>query len=138
MYNMLNTIEERITFVKELKSKIEHEFTDNNYQVFVFGSFLTEEYTPDKSDIDIGIYCESIALAIDMKHFIEEELNKIKLDNDIIIMELTDNSYMNIPIFMYGEPLFNYIREEFIVNLKSLISKWGTNPFEKLSNIDLQ
>ena len=72
---MLNTIEERITFVKELKSKIEHEFTDNNYQVFVFGSFLTEEYAPDKSDIDIGIYCESIATAIDMKHFIEDELN---------------------------------------------------------------
>ena len=31
-----------------------------------------------------------------------------------------------------------YIREEFIVNLKSLILKWGTNPFEKLSNIELQ
>lgn len=129
---MLKTLEDRVIFAKELKNKIESEFTTNNYQVFIFGSFLTENFIPNISDIDIGIYCEYIATAIDIKHFIEAELTKINLENDIIIMELTDNSYMNIPIFMYGQPLFSYMRDEFIDNLKSLILKWGTNPFEKI------
>ena len=129
---MFETLIDRRNYVEELKRKIEQKFTENNYQVFIFGSFLTEDYITNESDIDIGVYCESIAMAIEMKHFIEKELEDIQLKNDIIIMELTDDSYMNIPIFMYGQPLFSYMRDEFIDNLKSLITKWGTNPFEKL------
>ena len=89
---MFETLIDRRNYVEELKRKIEQKFTENNYQVFIFGSFLTEDYITNESDIDIGVYCESIAMAIEMKHFIEKELEDIQLKNDIIIMELTDDS----------------------------------------------
>ena len=129
---MFEKLVDRIKFAETLKNEIEKKFTDENYQVFIFGSFLTEDYIPNKSDIDIGIYSEKIDTAIDIKYFVKSILQSNNLENDIIIMQLTDDDYMNIPIFMYGQPLFSYIRDEFIDNLKSLIEKWGTNPFEKI------
>lgn len=130
---MFDTLVERENFIEQFKKALLKQFPYNDYQVWVFGSFLTEEYTPEKSDIDIGLFCDNTERLNDIYEWVNEYFDKEKLSHDLVIVELdNDNSYMNIPIMFYGKPIMEYFTEKFIDNLKHLIEIWGTNPFDTI------
>lgn len=129
---MFDTLEQREKFVEQLKKEIKRHFPQNNYQIWIFGSFLTNDFVTDKSDIDMGVYSSDVAVTIDIIEYLKEYLDENGIEHDIIPIRLEDTCYMNIPIFMYGETLTSYILPQFIDNLKRLIEIWGTNPFETL------
>lgn len=130
---MFSTLDERKEFVEQMKHNILMQFPDNDYQIWVFGSFLTDEYVSGESDIDIGIFCDNTSKLNDIYGWIDDYLNKEKLAHDLVVVELdNDNSYMNIPIMFYGKPVMEYFTEKFIDNIKHLVSIWGTNPFDTI------
>lgn len=130
---MFNTLEGREKFVNNLKNDILQQFTNSNYQIWIFGSFLTDEYVYGESDIDIGIFCDDISELCDIYDWIDNHLNKENIEHDLVIVELdNDRYYMNIPIMLYGKPIMEYFTDKFIDNLKHLINIWGTDPFSTL------
>ena len=130
---MFDTLVEREIFIEQFKEELLKQFPYDDYQIWIFGSFLTEEYTPGKSDIDIELFCDNTARLNNIYEWVNKYFDKEKLSHDLVIVELdNDNSYMNIPIMFYGKPIMEYFTEKFIDNLKHLIEIWGTNPFETI------
>ncbi len=130
---MFETLSEREKFIEQFKKDLSSNFPSSDYQIWIFGSFLTEEYIPGKSDIDIGIFCDNVARLNDIYEWVGDYLDRLNLAHDLVMVELdNDNAYMNIPIMFYGKPIMEYFTNKFIDNLKHLISIWGTNPFDTI------
>lgn len=53
---------ERLYGLLVLQQMMAQKFGERNYNVFVFGSYLTTRYVEGKSDIDIAIYTEDFEL----------------------------------------------------------------------------
>lgn len=132
---MLETINSRKEFVNNMLNYIKSKYDLVDTQIFIFGSFLTDDYVPFKSDIDIGIYSENETKMYDIKYDLEEYLNENNLKHDIVIMHLSKNLWINIPILTYGKQLTSYESESLFNYLLEMIQKWGFNPLEKLEGV---
>ena len=78
---MFETLEKRYEFVKQLGGYVAARFS-KPYNIFVFGSFPTDDFVSGKSDLDLGIYAEKKISVLD--DIIEEFLSNYNLDHDII------------------------------------------------------
>lgn len=123
--NVINTLQQREKFINDLFNFLKEKFDLTDTQIFIFGSFLTENFIPGKSDIDIGIYSENTVKAYDIHYELSTYLDTFNLKHDIIIMELSSLLTINIPIMVYGKPLTNYNNLKLLPYLKSMIAKYG-------------
>lgn len=94
-------------------------------QIFVFGSFLTDNFIPEKSDIDIGVYSENEAKMYDIQYELSKYLRELGINFDIVIMTLSQKLLINIPIMVYGTSFTNYDNTKLLPYLKSMIDKYG-------------
>lgn len=70
-------------------------FGEQDYNVFVFGSYLTTRYVEGKNDIDIAIYAEDFALYKRLSLYLEEYFNCKGVASDIFYIDTT----MEAPIY---------------------------------------
>lgn len=132
MLSNLVTLQQRKNFTYRLKKMLSTKFDLSDTQIFIFGSFLTNEFKPYKSDIDIGVYSENVAKMYDIKHELDMYLDKYNLKHDIVIMQLHPQMWINIPIMIYGKQLTNYENPILLEYLLSMVEQWGTDPIQKL------
>lgn len=125
MTHSINTLQQREKFIANLFNFLKEKFDLTDTQIFIFGSFLTENFIPGKSDIDIGIYSENTVKAYDIHYELSTYLDTFNLKHDIVIMELNSLLTINIPIMVYGKPLTNYNNLKLLPYLKSMIAKYG-------------
>lgn len=126
----VETLQDREQYIENIKNKIQEKISLDNVQLFVFGSFLTSEFIPGKSDIDIGVYSPDEMKMYDIKYELEKILDADKMMHDIIIMELSDKLWINIPIMVYGKAITSFDDNTLFEYLKSMINKWSFNPLE--------
>lgn len=119
---MFDTLTERKQYVKKLKDYLSGKYDLSDTQIFIFGSFLTENFVPDKSDIDIGIFSENENKMYDIYYDLDDYIN---ITHDIVIMHLSDKLLINIPIMIYGETLTDYTSQEIFIYLTNMIQKYG-------------
>lgn len=100
---MFSTLLDRENFLTSMLEFIKYKYDLVNTQIFIFGSFLTEEFKPGESDIDIGIYSEDEVKMYDIKVDLEIYLDKFDIKYDIVIMHLSKHLWINIPILLYGK-----------------------------------
>lgn len=132
---MLTTLEDRENFVNTVLNFIKSKYDLSDTQIFVFGSFLTEDYKDGESDIDMGVYSEDETKMYDIKIDLDKYLNNFNLKHDIVIMHLNKNLWINIPIMTYGKQLTSYESEKLFDYLLSMIKKWGFNPADKFKEV---
>ena len=74
---------ERLKIVQKLQHELVNKFGYEDYNVFIFGSFLTERYKDGVSDIDLAVYTESISKYIDIAGYILDFFKQysIKVDH---------------------------------------------------------
>ena len=63
---------ERLRGLLELQRKIEIQFGDQGYNIFIFGSYITTLYEEGKSDIDIAVYADDFELYLQLSMYLEE------------------------------------------------------------------
>ncbi len=119
---MLDTLNERKQYITNLKNYLSNKYDLSDTQIFIFGSFATEDFDPYKSDIDIGIFSEDEAKMYDIQYDLD---NYINIKHDIVIMQLSDKLLINIPIMIYGETLTDYTSDKLLNYLKKMIEKYG-------------
>lgn len=69
------TWEQRLDFLDYLKNTVIEEFPDTeSYNVFVFGSFVRDDYDPEYSDLDLAIYANEPDLTFAICDFIDQFL----------------------------------------------------------------
>ena len=86
------TRQETITRLHELitlQSHMEAEFGSDNYNIFVFGSYITNQYENDRSDIDIAIYTPDFRLYKRLSCYLEEYFNQKQQKNDIFYIDIS-------------------------------------------------
>lgn len=128
----LLSLDARKQFVEQFQKELLFKFAVPNYQVWIFGSFLTDEFDGD-SDIDIGVYCEDLGRLMELYHYIDEYMTWYGLDHDIVIVEMKKSHYINIPILMYGKQLTEYADESWQQYVQEMTAIYGA---EKLSRAE--
>ena len=83
-----NELLERLHLVQKLQNELIDKFGDKDYNVFVFGSYLTERYIEGKSDIDIAIYTEDVSKYVDLSVYISEFWKKYNVPTDIFYIDV--------------------------------------------------
>lgn len=86
---------ERLYDLLNLQKDVAGKFGENNYNVFVFGSYLTIEYNERKSDIDIAIYTQDFDLYKRLSCYLEEYFNARSIPSDIFYID----SSVDAPIY---------------------------------------
>ncbi|HBG10752.1 MAG TPA: nucleotidyltransferase domain-containing protein, partial [Clostridium sp.] len=76
----------RLYELLDLQKKMERMFGDKEYNVFVFGSYLTTAYKEGESDIDIAIYTENFNLYKRLSLYLEEYFDEKGIKSDIFFI----------------------------------------------------
>ena len=127
------TFSERLKVVEDFAAAIRQKYTQTDqYNVLIFGSFLTERYT-DESDIDIGISSMIPGLTFRLYSFTKDYFDQLDIDSDVIRMKLSESQYINISI-VTGQKyaVTDYCPEILIDYTKSMIARYGDNPQEMI------
>jgi len=123
--DMFDTLDQREEYVDNILELLQGRFDLSDTQIFVFGSFLTSDYVPGKSDIDIGVYSECESKMYDIRYELENFLGEAGLRCDIVIMHLSDKLKINIPIMIYGRQLTPYESEGMVDYLVRMVRRYG-------------
>lgn len=69
------TWEQRLDFLDELKDAVTREFPNtDSYNIFIFGSFIRDDYDPENSDLDLAIYASIAEQTFAICDFIDQFL----------------------------------------------------------------
>ncbi len=126
-------ISERLKIVEDFSSAIRKEYPQTDqYNVLIFGSFLTECYT-EESDIDIGIFSLIPGLTFRLYSFTKDYFNQLGIDSDVVRMKLSDSNYINVSI-VTGQryAVTDYCPEVLTDYIKQMIAHYGSNPQEEI------
>lgn len=85
----------RLYGLLDLQKQVEIEFGVSEYNVFVFGSYLTIQYEEGKSDVDIAIYSKDFGLYKRLSCYLEEYFANKGIESDIFYVDTT----MTAPIY---------------------------------------
>lgn len=77
----------RLYELLELQKNVECKFGERDYNVFVFGSYLTTAYKEGLSDIDIAIYSKDFSLYKRLSLYLEEYFNAKNIKSDIFYID---------------------------------------------------
>lgn len=95
---------ERLKELLKLQKEIESKFGEKEYNIFVFGSYLTLQYQEGKSDIDIAIYSKNFELYKRLACYLEEYFKRKDIKSDIFFIDTT----MEAPV--YCAPLMSQVQ----------------------------
>lgn len=121
----MNTLDERQAFIERLKKAIIALYDVSDIQIFVFGSFLTDDFKPGVSDIDLGIYCPDNEKKCDIMFFLSQLFDVVGIKSDIVDITMSQYALINIPILVYGVTLFDYMPDELFQYLTKMVQKYG-------------
>jgi len=127
------TVSERLKVVEDFAAAIRQKYPQTDqYNVLIFGSFLTERYT-DESDIDIGIFSMMPGLTFRLYSFTKDYFDQLDIDSDVVRMKLSESQYINISI-VTGQKyaVTDYCPEMLIDYTKKMIARYGDNPQEMI------
>ena len=71
---IFNTWESRKEFLITFQQALHSEFGEDGYNVFIFGSFLREDYKPLESDLDLAVFCPDKRKSIFIQGYISKFL----------------------------------------------------------------
>lgn len=125
--------EQRERIIQDMEQSLTKEFPQTNqYNVLIFGSFLTDRYHED-SDIDIGVFSLDERLMFQIYMYLCDYFDNMNIDHDIIRMVLDENQYINVNIILYHErEVTDYCPEELIEYTRKMVDLYGTNPMETI------
>ena len=127
------TVSERLKVVEDFAAAIRQKYQQTDqYNVLIFGSFLTERYT-DESDIDIGIFSMIPGLTFRLYSFTKDYFDQLDIDSDVVRMKLSESQYINISI-VTGQKyaVTDYCPEMLIDYTKKMMARYGDNPQEMI------
>ena len=79
---------QRLKNLLELQKSLEAKFGSDNYNVFVFGSYITTAYVEGESDIDIAIYSRDFEVYKRIAMYIESFFDEQHVPSDIFYIDV--------------------------------------------------
>lgn len=82
-------LKQRLYGLLKLQKEIESQFGEDEYNVFIFGSYISTSYREGVSDIDIAVFTENFDLYKQLSMYLEEYFESMGIDSDIFYIDLT-------------------------------------------------
>lgn len=125
------TILERGDIIKQFDQEVKKAFPQvHEYNVIIFGSFLSEEYSQG-SDIDIAVFSLNSILMRKLYWFTVEYFERLNIDCDVIEIRLSDSQYIAVnAILDHKYEITDYVPEELIKYIKNMVRIYGNNPMK--------
>lgn len=102
--NLERQARDRLYDLLNLQKEIEQNFGSENYNVFIFGSYITVDYVYGVSDVDVAIFSEDFGLYKKVSLYIEEYFDRKRVRSDIFYIDL------DMPAPVYLAPLNSKIQ----------------------------
>ena len=121
-----NELLNRFQEIQELQKEVLEKFGDQDYNVFIFGSYLTERYREGKSDVDIVIYAENYKKYLDISLYFEDYFSKKGIAQDIFSVDLSMPSAIYYPSLSSPIRFTDYYPEklsDFVSKCKEICDK---------------
>lgn len=88
----------RFEILKDFQKKVIETFGEDKYNIFIFGSFATEDYVEGQSDIDIAVYYEreygKKSRFAELAAFIETYFGELNINYDILYIDTNFVQYI--------------------------------------------
>jgi predicted nucleotidyltransferase len=121
---MLDNFTERRNRLIELQKRLLIKFPVQDYNVYIFGSYIRDDFDPNHSDIDIGILCNDPSKRLDILDFICDTVDElISIKRDIITVDLQPDCLINIDILTTPFQLTDYKPKDLDIYLYKLLKK---------------
>lgn len=91
----LSTWKARRELLKLFQRELLKEFPQEDYNIFIFGSYITNKFVSGESDIDIIVYCEDQEKQNNIAVFTKEFFGNHNLQSDVLQYFFS----MNAPIY---------------------------------------
>ena len=108
----------RLYGLLELQKDLEQRFDPNQYNIFVFGSYITVNYIEGVSDIDVAVYTEDFDLYKKISLYIEEYFEKRQVKSDIFYIDInmaapvyTDTMKSKVHLTLFYTPCYEEYRK---------------------------
>ena len=119
----LERLHDLLTLQKELICR----FGEEQYNIFVFGSYITTSYVEGKSDVDIAVYTENFELYKQLSLYLEEYFSRKNIPSDIFFIDIS------MAAAIYCAPLKSQVR--FTNYFPEKLSEFAEKCQEKLDEI---
>ena len=124
---VINAARERVRDLIDLQKQLLKLYGDENYNVFIFGSYPTTDYDYEKSDADVAVYTPDIDLYKKMSLQIELFFQERHVTLDLFYIDIST------PAPVYLSPLHAQIR--FTDYYPEELTEFEKKCAEKLQNI---
>lgn len=123
------SLAQRKEIVEQYAYDLSRAFPDaSQYNIFIFGSFLTEKYTK-YSDIDVGIFSFRSGLTFRLHSFTKEYFDCLGISNDAMRMRLSYSQYINLTIILNNTySMTDYCPPELVRYTQKMLTLYGSNP----------
>lgn len=105
---MLETWKERRELLLKFCEKLQSQFTEENYNIFVFGSYVRNDFRPGDSDIDLVVYCPDDEKREKLAQFARDYFQNYGLDSDVLPYYFSPNATIFYPAILNGIKLTDY------------------------------
>ena len=90
---------ERIRELIALQKRLRESYGEDNYNVFVFGSYATTSYDDERSDVDVAVYTPDMELYKQLSIEIDDFFDKRRIPVDLFYIDTS------LPAPIYLAPL---------------------------------
>lgn len=108
----LSSWSERRRHLILLQKYLRESFDEENYNVFVFGSFIRSDFNPGVSDIDLVVYCPDFRKRDEIASFLKNYFDSVPMKSDVLQYFYSPNATIFYPAIMGGMGLTDYFPKE--------------------------
>lgn len=94
MHRDLSTWEARRETLVDFQAALVRRFPKEDYNIFVFGSYIRPDFDNENSDIDLVAYCKDDHRQMEVAEFAKAYFDAIGLANDIVCYFYSDSAYI--------------------------------------------
>lgn len=118
---IFDTWDARKSFLVRFQKVLHSKFGVDDYNVFIFGSFLRDDYKPKESDIDLALFCPDSIKHVELQCFIEDYLHRLDIPFDLISIHLWQKGeFIDIMPLQLNVGITDYRPEDLDIYLRML------------------
>lgn len=113
-----------------LQKELKEQYPEEDYNIFVFGSYIRNDFKDGRSDIDLVLYCQDFRKRDQIAAFLEQYFKDI-LPCDILQYFYSPSATIFYPAITRGMPLTDYYPDQLVGELYYLRRYYSKEQAEK-------
>lgn len=127
----LSEWEERRSLLIKFQKNLMQQFQKEDYNVFVFGSFIRSDFVAGESDIDMIVYCEDKRRQESIADFCRDFFDQTGIKSDILEYFYSESAYIFANGILNAFPMTEYYPDSLKGELYLIVRNYRRHLGEK-------